>query len=1371
MGFLVENFMKKLITNLFFNIKKILIFILLIIPFTLNAITYYIDPTGSNSNDGSSTHPWLTLAYACAHATSGDIIHVNAGTYALTASVSVPIGINIEGAGITSIFTFNVNSEWAYGFTLNSAMGSNGNQHISNIKMDGLNLSGWAAIQVNGRSNVKIYNCTFVNFYGQGVLFNGAAGYVSSAPGTYPTGNEFHDNIVTNCAYYSAADDYGSGNLMIGGQSAMFIYNNTITQTARGGTVNGYCIKYYSGGYNKGIKIYNNTLTESMTTGPEPANSWQFVLEQWNMRGGFEIYGNNIKGSLDFVNAMKGTYDFAVDVHDNNFGFDTQPPGSDTEGDAAIRFESNFERSNIYKNHFKNSAMSIYVSCGSGFTMRDLYVYYNIFENLGNNLSNHGWALRYTTYTASDVSNTITNWNIWNNVIIGGASNSTAYGIQLPHGIASNFSVRNNIIQGFDQAPIQKGQYGTGSNVSIENNDFYQNGNNNAPSGSIAYTNYTYQNNLTGNPLFISSGDFHLQGLSPCINAGINVGLTTDYAGIAVSNPPEIGVYEYSGGGITAPVITTTSITNITQTTATAGGNVTADGGASVTARGVCWSTSSNPTTANSKTSDGTGTGVFTSSITGLIANTTYHVRAYATNSAGTSYGADVQFTTLVTSVIPTVTTTILTAITQNTATSGGNVTSDGNASVTSRGVCWATTNNPTITNSRTIDGTGTGLYVSSITGLLPNTLYHVCAYATNSVGTAYGNDISFTTLPTPVAPTVLTTSVTNVAQTTATLGGNVTSDGNSPVTARGVCWALTPNPTITNFTTSDGSGTGTYVSSITGLSPNTLYHIRAYATNNIGTSYGNDLTFTTLVVQVLPTVTTITPITNITQTTATAGGNVISDGGANVTIKGICWSTIANPTINDSNVSDGGGTGIYTLNLSALTPNTLYHLRTYATNVVGTAYGADIVFSTLVTPVIPTVTTTIISSIAQTTATAGGNVTSDGNSIVLVKGVCWSTNLNPTTANFTTSDGSGTGLYISALTGLSPNSLYHVRAYATNSAGTGYGNDISFTTLNSPIVVPTVSSTTSVTNIAKTTAISGGSISTDGGASVTARGVCWATTINPTIANSFTNDGTGTGVFISNMTGMTMSTNYHVRAYATNSVGTAYGNDIAFRTDDVPTVVTAGVTNKLQTSVTSGGNVTNDDSIPVTARGVCWSKTINPTVDSLHTIDGAGLGKYVSQITGLTANSRYHVRAYATNAVGTGYGVDYLFTTATNPIVIPIVITGVSSTITWTAQFVFGGTGGSTIKLVCTGNITNTGGSPITAKGICWSTISNPTIANHYAYDNTPNTGTGIFTVNIGVLSPYTLYHIRAFAKNAAGIAYGNDISVTTPDYLIQGN
>jgi len=196
----------------------------------------------------------------------------------------------------------------------------------------------------------------------------------------------------------------------------------------------------------------------------------------------------------------------------------------------------------------------------------------------------------------------------------------------------------------------------------------------------------------------------------------------------------------------TAPTVTTASITNITETTATGGGNVTSQGSSSVTARGVCYSTSSNPTISDPHTSNGTGTGSFTSNLAGLTANTPYYVRAYATNSAGTSYGNQVGFTTTGSGTAPTVTTASITNITETTATGGGNVTAQGSSSVTARGVCWSTSSNPTTSDSHTTDGSGTGSFTSNITGLTANTPYYVRAYATNSAGTSYGSQVGFTT-------------------------------------------------------------------------------------------------------------------------------------------------------------------------------------------------------------------------------------------------------------------------------------------------------------------------------------------------------------------------------------------------------------------------------------------------------------------------------------------------------------------------------------------------------------------------------------------------------------------------------------------------
>jgi hypothetical protein len=299
---------------------------------------------------------------------------------------------------------------------------------------------------------------------------------------------------------------------------------------------------------------------------------------------------------------------------------------------------------------------------------------------------------------------------------------------------------------------------------------------------------------------------------------------------------------------------------------------------------------------------------------------------------------------------LPTVTTAPVTSITSSMATSGGNITNNGGAAITARGVCWSTSPNPTITlSTKTSDGTGSGVFTSNITGLTTTTVYYVRAWATNSEGTAYGNEISFTTTNTSTAlPTVTTTSLSSVTMTTATGGGNVVADGGAPVTARGVCWSTTANPTIALSTkTTDGGGSGAFTSAITGLTAATTYHVRAYATNSVGTSYGGDSVFTTSAISTIPAITT-TAVSAITTTTAGSGGTISNDGGAAVTVRGVCWSTAANPTIAlSTKTTDGAGIGTFTSAITGLSANTTYHVRAYATNSVGTAYGNDVTFIT----------------------------------------------------------------------------------------------------------------------------------------------------------------------------------------------------------------------------------------------------------------------------------------------------------------------------------------------------------------------------------------------------------------------------------------
>ena len=144
----------------------------------------------------------------------------------------------------------------------------------------------------------------------------------------------------------------------------------------------------------------------------------------------------------------------------------------------------------------------------------------------------------------------------------------------------------------------------------------------------------------------------------------------------------------------------------------------------------------------------------------------------------------------------------------------------------------------------------------------VPNTPSTSCLVKISDASNAAISDVSnaaFIISAPPVAPTVTTTAATAILTTSAASGGTVTSDGGATVTARGVCWSTSPNPTIAGNKTTDGTGTGAFASSINGLSPATTYHVRAYAQNTAGASYGSDLTLLTKT-QILGERTTSTP-------------------------------------------------------------------------------------------------------------------------------------------------------------------------------------------------------------------------------------------------------------------------------------------------------------------------------------------------------------------------------------------------------------------------------------------------------------------------------------------------------------------------------
>ena len=617
------------------------------------------------------------------------------------------------------------------------------------------------------------------------------------------------------------------------------------------------------------------------------------------------------------------------------------------------------------------------------------------------------------------------------------------------------------------------------------------------------------------------------------------------------------------------PKVTTPTSTSIKDKSATLGGNVTADGGSPITERGVAYALTSangNPQLGGigvtKATVSGT-TGVFTVNVSSLAAGASYSFVAYATNINGTTYTSPVStFTTL---AAPQVTTPVATNITDKTATLGGNVTSDGGSSITERGVVYALTSanaNPQLggVGVTKIIANGTiGLFTANVSGLTSGSGYSFVAYATNAIGITYTSPVStFTTL---VLPKVTTPTSTNITDKTATLGGNVTSDGGNPITERGVAYALTSansNPQIggVGVTKATASGTtGVFTVNISSLTPGSGYSFVAYATNVNGTTYTSPVS--TFATSNAPKVTTPTSA-NITDQAATLGGNVTSDGGNPITERGVIYAlttTNGNPQIGGvgvTRIAASGTTGVFTANVSNLTPGAGYSFVAYATNGIGTTYTSPV--STFTTLAAATVTTATLTNLSDQTATLGGNVTSDGGSSITERGVVYaltSANVNPQIGGVgvTKVTASGTtGLFTVNVNSLTPNAGYSFVAYATNGVGTTYTSPVkTFTTLAIPLVTPPTLTTPTVTIISDKSAMLGGNVTSDGGGSITERGVVYAMTStnpNPQIGGvgvtKVTASGS-TGAFTVNANGLMNQAVYSFAAYATNSAGTTY--------------------------------------------------------------------------------------------------------------------------------------------------------------------------------------------------------------------------------------
>ncbi len=692
----------------------------------------------------------------------------------------------------------------------------------------------------------------------------------------------------------------------------------------------------------------------------------------------------------------------------------------------------------------------------------------------------------------------------------------------------------------------------------------------------------------------------------------------------------------------TKPTVTTTQPKEITHNSAIMGGKIVDNGGLTVTNCGVVYSKSSNPTIENStKVESNITKEAYTCTLTNLDFATTYYARAYAINEKGIAYGEEISLTTLSTSATMGDISAI--EIGGTTATIQAELLTDGGASIEKLGICYNMSGEPTINDSIVLSSENKiGIFQCAIDHLSGATTYYVRAFATNVNGTVYSDQISIRTETTTA--TVVTSQATNVSYTSAIVGGNVTEDGGAEVTERGVVYSTNQSPTTEDSKVASGSGLGEFTCNLTDLQDGTTYYARAYAINKKGISYGEEVSFTTKT-KTIATIAT-TPATNVSYTSATVGGNVTDDGGAEVIECGLVYATTQNPTTADTKVTKGSELGEFTCSLTGLQDGTTYYARAYAINAKGTAYGDEVRFTTK-TKTIATVATTPATNVSYTSAKVGGNVTEDGGAEVIERGIVYSTNQNPTVADSKVTNGSGLGEFTCNLINLQDATTYYARSYATNERGTAYGNEVSFTTKGK--TTPTVTTNTP-SEITYTQAMIQGSVSDDGGVTVTEKGICYSTSPNPTIDNNKRTNGSGTGTITCVFSALQDGTMYYARAYAINALGVGYGNEVSFTTMayEVPQITIANPTKYSVSTAIIDCEVTFGGGLEVTERGVCYSITSNPTYSNDKVQNGSGLGAYSCELSNLSENTTYYVRAYAKNTEGIGYSREVSFTTRT---------------------------------------------------------------------------------------------------------------------------
>ena len=546
------------------------------------------------------------------------------------------------------------------------------------------------------------------------------------------------------------------------------------------------------------------------------------------------------------------------------------------------------------------------------------------------------------------------------------------------------------------------------------------------------------------------------------------------------------------------------------------------------------------------------------------------------------------------------------------------------------------------------------GGFTKAITTLPTGTLIHQRAAMQNDEGTTYGSDITFTTgVP---LPTVVTNAATAVGYSTATLQGTIASSGGEDCEVRFQYGETDAYGTNTTWVPGYGSAES-FSKPIAELDDSTLYHYRAQARNAGGIGNGTDANFTTTAAPPdLPECTTDTP-TSVGYSTAILHGTVIDDGGESCEIRFVWGLTDAYGFA--STWLDGRTTGsTFSEPITDLSPSTTYHLRAEIRNGAGSGHGDDINLTTTSTPsTIPVIATSSATSIGYSSATLNSVLTSGGGETCEVKFEYGLTDVYGNSTDWVAGYATGSTPYV-AIAGLDTDTTYHFRALAKNSAGTGYGGDLSFVT-EPPTTSAPAMTTTAATGMTKTAGTMWGTVTNDGSLVVTAWFEWGETTAYGHETSTATGLWTSDQVYISR-DGLTPGTTYHYRVVGENLVGKGYGLDQTLVTTSptVPTVTTNAATGVSATGATLRGTLTTDGGVECEVQFQYGEDTSygNNTGWMPEYLQGEAFEYLVSNV---TSGGTYHFRAQAQNSAGIGNGTDLTFATVfgapTNFVAVPL--------------------------------------------------------------------------------------------------------------------